>query len=79
MSHSFTLCDFLQIKEINPRFYLEKYFFFFSTELRFFFSTMQLTLAACTWHHFLASLESSCCQSVDNLGTHFSSVCLVYS
>lgn len=29
MSHSFTLCDFLQIKEINPRFYLEKYFFFF--------------------------------------------------
>lgn len=54
-------------------------FFFFSTELRFFFSTMQLTLAACTWHHFLASLESSCCQSVDNLGTHFSSVCLVYS
>ena len=55
------------------------FFFFFSTELRSFFSMMQLTLASCTWHHFLASLESSCCQSVDNLGTHFPSVCLVYS
>lgn len=43
MSHSFTLCDFLQIKEINPRFYLEKYFFFFDrTEVFFFYDAAHL-------------------------------------